>query len=230
MQAHDIMTKQVVTATPDTLIDEIVSLMIDNHISAVPVIDAGGSIVGLISEGDLMRRVEGAAGPRKSWWLSMLAGPKNPAQEFVALHGRHAHDIMTRNVLTIGPDMEIGDIAALLEKNRIKRVPVVENGHLVGIVSRANLLQGLASVPLKTVDPDAGDRALRDAVIAALQDIPNFLPVHINVTVQDGEARIWGVANSNDEEAAVRVAAENIEGLRSIDVRLGRIPAWAWGI
>jgi CBS domain-containing protein len=230
MQAHDIMTKPVITAGPDTEIDEIVTLMINNHISAVPVVDASGSIVGLISEGDLMRRVEGASGPRQSWWLSMLAGPKNPAQEFVALHGRHAHDIMTRNVTSIAPDMPIGDIAALLEKRRIKRVPVVDNGQLVGIVSRANLLQGLATVPLKTIDPNADDRTLRDAVIAALQDIPDFLPVHINVTVKDGDAKIWGVANSNDEEAAVRVAAENIEGLRNIDVRLGRIPAWAWGI
>lgn len=230
MQAHDIMTKTVVTTTPNSLVGEIVNLMIDNHISAVPVVDASGSIVGLISEGDLMRRVEGTSGPRQSWWLSMLAGPGNSAQEFVATHGRHAHDIMTRNVLTISPDMPIGDIAALLEKHRFKRVPVVDNGQLVGIVSRANLLQGLASVPLKKVDPNADDRALRDAVIAALQDIPNFLPVHINVTVQDGDAKIWGVANSNDEEAAVRVAAENVEGLRSIDVQLGRIPAWSWGI
>ena len=230
MQAQDIMTKKVITTTPDTLIDDVVKLMIDNHISAVPVVDADGGVVGLISEGDLMRRVEGASGPRRSWWLSMLAGPATPAQEFVALRGRHAHDIMTKNVLTVGPDMPIGDIAVLLEKHRIKRVPVVDDGKLVGIVSRANLLQGLASAPRVTTGANADDRALREAVIAALQTIPQFSPIHVNVTVQNGEAKIWGIANSTQEQDAVRVAAENVEGIKRVEVNLARVPAWGWGI
>lgn len=117
-----------------------------------------------------------------------------------------ARDIMTKLVVTATPDTLVGEIVNLMIGNHISAGSKVDRGWLAGIVSRANLLQGLASVPLKTVDPDVGSRALRDAVVAALQDIPNFLPVHINVTVQDGDAKIRGVANSNAEEAAVRVA------------------------
>jgi CBS-domain-containing membrane protein len=230
MQAQDIMTKPVLSVGPDTPIDDVASLMLENHISAVPVLDAEGVIVGLVSEGDLMRRVQGVPEMRHSWWLSLLANPVNELQDYVVTHGRFARDVMTRDVKTIGPEMAIGDIAILLEKSRIKRVPVIDDGKLVGIVSRANLLQGLISVPLASPRPDATDRALRDAVIVALQSIPNYNPVHINVTVQDRDAKVWGIANSSDEEAAVRVAAESVEGLRSVDVHLGRVPAWAWGI
>lgn len=230
MQAQDIMTKTVLTVEPDTPIDDVASIMLENHISAVPVLDGDGAVVGLVSEGDLMRRVKGFPEERRSWWLSILANPVDELQDYVTLYGHFARDVMTREVQTIGPDMPIGEIAALLEKNRIKRVPVVDGGRLVGIVSRANLLQGLMSVPLTSPGPDADDRALRDAVIVALQSIPKFTPVHINVTVQDRDAKVWGVANSPDEEAAVRVAAESVDGLRSVDVHLGRIPAWAWGI
>jgi len=230
MQASDIMTKKVVTVTPDTQISDIAKLMIKNHISAVPVVDPDGAVVGLVSEGDLMRRVEGAAQARQSWWLSLIAAPTSELKDFVIVHGRFAHDVMTRNVKTIPPDMPIGEIAVLLEKNHIKRVPVIDDGRLVGIVSRANLLQGLVSAPMSSPGPDADDRALRDAVIVALQSIPKFNPVHINVTVQDREAKIWGIAGSADEENAVRVAAENVEGLKYVDVHLGRIPAWGWGI
>ncbi|MFV2035842.1 MAG: CBS domain-containing protein, partial [Halocynthiibacter sp.] len=140
MQAHDIMTKNVVTATPDTSVDQVAALMIEHDISAVPIVDENGAIAGLISEGDLMRRVEGAAQQPKSWWLSFFAGSEKTATDFIVQRGRHARDIMTRDVETVAPDQPVGEIARLLERKRIKRVPVVENGVLVGLVSRANLL------------------------------------------------------------------------------------------
>jgi len=230
MQAKDIMTKTVVTVKADALIDDIATLMVDNHISALPVVDNAGAVIGLVSEGDLMRRVEGASDASRSWWLSLFSGATSEAQDFVALRGRHVRDIMTRDVLTVGPNMPIGEIAVLLEKNRIKRVPVVDGGKLVGIVSRANLLQGLASVPVTSPGPNADDRALRDAILEALQSVPKLNLTNINVTVQDRDAKIWGIADTAAEEEAVRVAAENVDGLRSVDVHLGRVPAWAWGI
>jgi len=230
MQAQDIMTKNVISAAADTTIEQVTTLMMKNHVSAVPILDNGGSIIGLVSEGDLMRRVEGSDKTNKSWWLSLFSGPANTAQDFVEMRGRHARDIMTRNVETVSPETPVADIARLLEEKRIKRVPVVANGKMVGIVSRANLMQALAHTPKMALARSASDREKREVVLGALAQVPGLNPVHLNVVVEGGRVDVWGIAGSDAEENAARVALDNIDGLGEVSVNLGRIPNYAWGI
>lgn len=229
MQVRDIMTKTVISASPDTTIDQVVALMMKHRISALPVVDSAGAITGIVSEGDLMRRVEGARQPG-SWWLSLISGARETAADFVKLRGRHARDIMSRNVITVAPDTAVGEAARKLERHRIKRMPVVEDGALVGLVSRANLLQALAAAPALRLDANADDSAKRDIVMGALAKVPGLNPAHLNVVVANGRVDVWGIADSDAQEAAARVALENIEGLGEVSMHLGRIPDYAWGI
>ena len=230
MQAQDIMTRNVIAAAPDASVEAVAALMMKNHISAVPILDAEGKVLGLISEGDLMRRVEGAEKRHKSWWLSLFSGTADTAADFVAMRSRRASDIMSHPVETVAPEMPVADIARLLEKKRIKRVPVVEGGRMIGIVSRANLLQALSTVPVEKVDTRASDRERRDIVQAALARVPGLNPAHLNVVVENGRVDVWGLAGSDAEENAVRVALDNIEGLGEVSIHLGRVPDYAWGM
>ena len=229
MQAHDIMTNKVITAERDTSVEQIAALMMKHHISAVPIVE-NGRVVGLVSEGDLMRRVEGAAEKHRSWWLSVFANPDLEASEYVALHGRRAKDIMTTNVVTIPSDMPVGEIARLLEKKHFKRVPVLDDGELVGIVSRANLLHAMAAVPVIRFESSSDDQEKRDIILGALAEAPRLSIAQLNVVVEGGRVDVWGIAASDAEEAAVRVALANIEGLGEVSVNIGRLPNYAWGI
>lgn len=230
MNASDIMTKTVVTGTPGMTVKKAAELMSQHRISAIPVLDDADGLVGIVSEGDLMRRVEGAKDETRSWWLSLFSETQTDARNFVKDHGQLLRDIMTSQLTTVGPDTPAGEIARLLEKKHIKRVPVVEDGKLVGIVSRANLLQALAAQPIVHVRPEAGEDERRDIVLGALAQVPGLNPVHLNVVVADNRVDVWGIVNSNDEEDAAKVALEAIDGLGEISVHLGRIPDYAWGI
>jgi osmotically-inducible protein OsmY len=190
--------------------------MLTNRISAVPVVDADGKIVGIVSEGDLMRRAEANTGRTRSWWLAMLTNRETLAADYIKEHSRKVTDVMTRRVVTVTPETTLQEIAAILETNRIKRVPVVKDGKLVGIVSRANLLQALASLR-KQIDVGApGDPAIRNDVIARLEAEPWTRPSLINVIVHDGAVELFGIVESRKEKEAVRVAAEITPGVRSV--------------
>lgn len=230
MNASDIMTKTVITGKPDTTVKQATELMMRGQISAIPVLDTTGSVVGIVSEGDLMRRVEGANDRTRSWWLSLFAESPTSARGFIQERGQHLKDIMTTQVTTVTPDTPVGEIALLLEKRHIKRVPVIEEGRLVGIVSRANLLQALAAQPVVHIRSEADEDEKRDIVLGALAQVPGLNPVHLNVVVAGNRVDVWGIVNSNDEESAARVALEAIDGLGKISVHLGRIPNYAWGI
>ncbi len=145
MRAKDVMTSPIVTVGPEATVQEIAKLLIERQVSGMPVLDQGGRVVGIVSEGDLMRRVEHADERHRSWWLKLFSDEITEATEYVKTHGRRAAEVMTRDVVTVDEDTPLHEIAALLEERRIKRVPVVRDGRLVGIVSRANLLHGLAA-------------------------------------------------------------------------------------
>ncbi len=230
MNASDIMTKTVITGRPDTTVKKAAELMLQHRISAIPVLDQNGGIVGIVSEGDLMRRVEGAKDQPRSWWLSIFSESETNAKSFVHERGQHLRDIMTQQVTIVTPQTPVGQIARLLEEKHIKRVPVVEDGKLVGIVSRANLLQALAAQPVVHIRPEAGEDEKRNIVLGALTQVPGLNPVHLNVIVADNRVDVWGIVNSNDEESAAKVALEAIDGLGEITVNFGRIPSYAWGI
>ena len=231
MQAKDIMTTSVISVPLEGQIEDAVRLMLDHNISALPVVDAEGDLKGLVSEGDLMRRVRETDGPRRSWWLEIFGGTSNTARDFVKLKSNRVEDVMTRDVVSVEEDTTVARIARLLEKHRIKRVPVLRSGQVVGIVSRANLLHALSALRDRVLpEPSEDDRLLRVKVEKALKDVPGATVNLINYTVEDGTVTVWGVADSDFQENAIRVAVENLSGVRKVDVNMGRLPAWAYGI
>ena len=216
MQAKDIMTRDVITVTQDNAVRDVAGIMLDNRISAVPVVDTSGSLVGIVSEGDLMHRSESGTRHRRSWWLSLLSGNDVLANEFVKEHSRQVADVMTRDVITASPQATLGDIAELLEKNRIKRVPIVEKGKLVGIVSRANLLQALIRQPVHVEGGDTNDAQIHQRVMARLKAEP-WRPTWLNVRVEHGFVVLWGSATSQAQKKAARLAAELVPGVVRVD-------------
>ena len=214
------MTRRVVTVMPDTGVREVARILLSNRISAVPVVDAGGSVIGMVSEGDLVRRTETGINVRRSWWLSLLADDR--AEAFVKSHGTRARDVMTREVVSVSENASLEEVATLLERHRIKRVPVVHDGKLAGIVSRANLLHGLVARRAAAA-PSGGDAAIRATIMDALGEIG--IPTHLlNVVVSDGTAHLWGATESETERRAVRVAAETAPGVKHVEDHLFVLP------
>lgn len=231
MRARDIMTTAVVTVPADGTVDEAVKKMLDHHVSALPVVDDKGKLVGLISEGDLMRRLQDSDRPRRSWWLELLGGPETSPKDFIKARSHRVSDVMTCDVVSVAEDTPVSEIARTLEKRRIKRVPVLRDGKVAGIVSRANLIQALAAATQgKLPQPSELDAELRNAVSKAIDEMPGTAVNLVNFTVEDGRVSVWGVADSDLVENAVRVAVENVSGVKQVDVHMGRLPSWGYGI
>jgi CBS domain-containing protein len=209
------------------LTPDVARILLDTRISGVPVVGTDGKLLGIVSEGDLMRRVEAGTGRKRPWWLVMLTDRSVLASEFAKEHSRKVADVMTRSVITAAPDVPLSTIANLLEKNAIKRVPIVQDGKVVGIVSRANLLQALASLSkqAEVVTPD--DSNIRDQLLTQLKAEPWTRLSLINVIVQDGTVDLWGIVDNASEKKAVRVAAEVTPGVRAVNNNLIIRPAQA---
>jgi CBS domain-containing protein len=220
MKAADVMVSNVITVDPDASVQEVAQLLLRHRISAVPVVGSKGEILGIVSEGDLINRPESETERRNPWWLDALASNEGLAAEYVKYHSQNVTDVMTHDVITATPDTPVAEVAALLEKNRIKRVPIVENGRLVGIVSRANLLQGLASLKDNAPQARPDDSAIRTNVMEKLRRERWAKPALITVTVQDGTVDLWGIVESQTERKAVHVLAEVTPGVRAVNDNL----------
>jgi CBS domain-containing protein len=229
MKASDVMVCNVITVGPDATVQEVADILLRNRISAVPVVSTSGEMLGIVSEGDLLNRPEAQTSHRKSWWLDALASNETLAAEYVKSHSRRVADVMTCDVITAAPDTTVAEIAALLEKNSIKRVPIVENSRIVGIVSRANLLQGLASMGKNAPSTRPDDSAIRDKVMAKLRNERWTRPALISVTVCDGTVELWGIVESQAERKAVHVLAEVTPGVRAVNDNLMIRPAASQG-
>jgi CBS domain-containing protein len=224
MQARDVMTAPVLTVTTDVTVREVARLLLERRISAVPVVDGDGILLGIVSEGDLIRRADAGTERHRSWWLGLVSDPEDDARSYLKSHGLRAGDVMTRNVVVATEDAPVPEIADLLEKHRIKRVPVVRDGCVVGIVSRANLLQALiAQPPRPALSTTADDRALREAVFRAVQ-ATGSRTIYVNVLVTEGVAHLWGMAHTEAERDAMRVAAESVPGVKSVEERISVLP------
>jgi CBS-domain-containing membrane protein len=224
MQAKDIMTANVITVLEDTPVHEIVGLLLKYRISAVPVIDRTQKVVGIVSEGDLLRG-EGTsrARVRHPWWLEAVFVGQTVAYD--KARGARAGAVMTRNVITVEEDTPLNEIAELLERHHIKRVPVLKDGKLTGIVSRANLLHGLAKTIVDHHEPGAAkDRQLRHELMKFLLDRHELDTVLVNITVSDGNVQLWGVVENAEEAAAAESAARTLPGVRSVENNLGPGP------
>lgn len=217
MRAADLMTADVVTVDEDATVQEAAALMLRHHISALPVVDRTGKLVGIVSEGDLMRRAELGTERERSWWLELLTANRDLATDYAKAHGRKVGEVMTRKVITAAPDTPLNEIALLLEKHGIKRVPILDHGRLVGIVARANLLQALAGLTLAKPAPKADkDAEIREEVLARLKAAP-WRPWLLNVTVHDAVVDLWGIADGAEEKTAAGVVAENAPGVVSVN-------------
>jgi len=239
VRAKDIMTTRVITVLEDTPVEEVVRTLLKWRISAVPVVDADEQIVGVVSEGDLVHRPESSAGREDSWWLLSLLEPEERVHRYAQARGRLAKDVMSTSVITAGEDDTLADLASMLEEHRIKRVPIVRQGKLVGIVSRANLLHGLAAVPYPSEDartsaepaiaavprsPTSGDRAIRATILNTLHNEIRARGA-INVIVSDGVVDLWGGVETETERQAVRAAAENAPNVSAVKDHLTVLPA-----
>lgn len=219
------MTTKAVTVHPDTHVRAIANLLLKYRISAVPVVDADKHIVGIVSEGDLMRRTENDTEHRPSSWLEAVFAKQKDAGNYIKFHGRMAENVMTRKVVTITKDTPLHEIARLLEKHKIKRVPVTLNGRLIGIVSRANLLQGLAAKASESTDAiSSDDNTIREKLLIELYEEVRLDRVLINVIVNDGVVQLWGIVDRETEKQAAQVAAENVPGVRAVENYLSRVP------
>ena len=215
MRAHQIMTRAVITVSPETTILEAANIMLQRHVSGLPVIDAAGKLVGIISEGDLIRRPEIGTLKKRGRWLGFLTGPGKLATDFVHEQGRKVGEVMTASPLTITEDTALAEIADLMERNNVKRLPVIRGNALVGIVSRANLLQAVASLAREVPDPTADDDHIRNRIFAALEK-QDWCPFGLNVIVRDGIVHLSGVITDERSRQAAIVAAENIEGVKKV--------------
>jgi CBS domain-containing protein len=215
MKARDVMVTSVVIVPPNMLVKDVAKLMVQRRISAVPVVDESDKLVGLVSEGDLVRRTELGTEVQRAPWLTFFMGPNKLAAEYVKAHGRKVADVMTRAVITANPGTPLQEIAALMEKNSIKRVPIVTKGQLVGLVTRANLVQAVATAG-RTLATQPSDSAIRQSLLEHLKKQPWAHTSLVNVIVQDGIVDLWGMAVSDTEKQAFRVAAEGIPGVKAV--------------
>ena len=229
MRAMDVMTSEVITARENASVTAVAKLLSERGISAVPVVDKDNRVIGMVSEGDLLHRTETGTERSRAWWLEMLASTNQLAGDYIKSHSGVVKDVMTRNVISVIDTTPVADIAVLLETNRIKRVPVLRDGKLVGIVSRANLVRALAMTINQPSTTEADDRTIRDKLLAELKAQKWAEVSPANVTVKDGVVHLWSSYYSEQEKRALVVAAENIPGVRRVEDHMRATGAYLLG-
>lgn len=209
------MSLEIVSVSPDASILEAVRLMLQNRISGLPVINRQGMLVGVVTEGDFLRRAETGTQRKRARWIEFFVGPGQSAEEYVHTHGRKVADVMTATPITIPEDMRLDDIVSLMEQRRVKRLPVVRQGHVVGIVSRANLLHALASVVGELPASATTDVTIRERITSEFNN-KAWSPRDFNVVVRDGVVELWGEILDERERQAAKVAVEKVAGVKAV--------------
>ena len=216
MKAKDVMTRELISVTPDATVLQAARLMLQHHISGLPVVDVSGKLVGILSEGDFLRRRETATQRRRSRWLEFLMGPGKIASEYTHSHGSKVAEVMTVDVRSVGEDSDLEQIVEVMEKHRIKRVPVMRDGKVAGIVTRSNLLHAMVSMARSTPPAAQTDDGIRQQLLAELKK-QDWAPVAMtNVVVCNGVVELWGAIIDERQRAALTVAAENIAGVKAV--------------
>jgi CBS domain-containing protein len=228
MKAADIMTTRLVKVRPDATISQAIALMLEKRISGLPVVAADGTLAGVVTEGDFLRRSEVGTTRHRPRWLELLLGPGRLAEEFIKSHAKRVEDIMTRDVATVDVSAPIDAVVAVMEKHHVKRVPVLREGKLAGLISRANLLRALQrmSAKGKVSEPHsiANDTLIRDRILAEI-DRQIWAPkVFVDVVVWEGVVHLRGNVFDDRDRQALRVLAENIEGVEAVEDHLNYVP------
>jgi CBS domain-containing protein len=215
MQVKDIMTRNVISVGPDESIMKAARLMLQNRISGLPVVEKDGELIGIVTEGDFLRRGELGTQRRRPKWLEFIVGPGRLAEEYVHASGRKVDEIMTTDPVTASEDDTLEHVVDTMERRHVKRLPVVKNGRVVGIVSRSNLMHALASFARDSDDrAQLNDSQVRDNILVALER-QSWAP-RVNVVVKNGVAELWGVITDDRERKAVIVAVENVPGVEHV--------------
>ena len=214
MRVKDVMTPKVISVGADEAVVNAARLMLQHQISGLPVVDKKGELVGIVSEGDFLRRGELGTRRRRPKWLEFLLGPGKLAQEYVHASSKKIEDVMTPDPRTIDDDESLETVVDMMERHRIKRIPVTRDGRVVGIISRANLMHALASLARDVSPPAGGDSTIRDSIMATIAK-QDWAP-HINVIVKDGVAELYGIVTDDRERQGLVVAAENVAGVKRV--------------
>ena len=218
MKAKDVMSSPVISTRPESTVGEVSSLLYERHISAVPVLQ-DGRLVGIVSEADLLRRYEiGTDEAREgSWWARLLATDRS-IESYIRSHARRIADIMTREVVSVAPETPLAEVAALFEARRVKRVPVLSAGQVVGMVSRADLVRALARATRPAAAAQgASDLEIRARLLHELERQPWWHGRTSQVVVADGTVVFSGTIDAESERDAARIAAETVPGVRRVE-------------
>ena len=219
MIVSDVMTRSVLTVTPDSTVEAAATLMLARGISGLFVVNAAGDLVGVVTEGDLLRREEIGTERSRPWWLRMLVSPGRQATDFTHAHGRLVQDVMTGSVVTVAQDANLEAVVAIMEEHRIKRVAVTQARRMIGVVSRSDLLRALVS-RAREAPVTIGDRALRTKILDQLDQAPWGNAGSVNVTVEHGAVDVWGTIMDQEERRAICVLVENTPGVASVRDRM----------
>jgi CBS domain-containing protein len=212
MKASDIMTIGAITVRPDSTVAHAARLMVERGISGLPVVTSHGKLVGMITEHDLLRRKELGTADHRSRWLDLWLNADKLAHHYAREHGRKVEDVMSRDVVSVGPDASVSEIVALMETRGIKRVPVVRDEQVIGMVSRANLLSTLARLTGEPPQPVLNDVAIRKSIVDEIARQPWAPSATVDILVHDGVVTLNGTAKADHVKDAVRVVAENASG------------------
>ena len=216
MKAQDVMIRDVISIDPDATVLQAARLMLQHHISGLPVIDKDGNLVGVLSEGDFLRRRETKTERKRSRWLEFLIGPGRMAAEYSHTHGSKVSEVMTTEVQTVEQDTALEDVVEVMERRRIKRVPVLCGGQVVGIITRSNLMQAMVSLARKAEPSATDDAGIRERLLAEIKKEQWAPAAMVNVVVKDGVVELWGVIIDERQRQALKVAAENIPGVKTV--------------
>ena len=216
MKAIDVMQRELITAKAETTIDEAIRLMVANRISGLPIVDAAGAVVGILSEGDLLRRTELGTEARTSTWIGWLAGQGRAARAYVREHARKVGEVMTAPVIAVGAQTPLAEVVSLMESRRIKRVPVVEDGRLVGMLTRSDLIRALEGLLPQADTRPVADAELRRRLLASLREQKWAPRASFDVRVENGVAELLGVITDEPSREATRVLVENTPGVRAV--------------
>ena len=215
MKAMDVMVRDVVTVKPDGDVARAVQLLAQHDVSALPVVDDDNNVIGVISEADLLHREEIGTEKQRPWWLEAVTPASTLAGDFAKSHGRRVEEVMSTDVISASEDTPLSEIATLLERHRIKRLPILRAGKLVGIVSRSNLIQALASSEAHSgASSDVeSDRQIRLELLDRLghQSWTDF--GERNIIVSGGVVHLWGLVGSAEEHKALLALAEDVPGV-----------------
>jgi CBS domain-containing protein len=224
MKAHEVMTRDVVTVDPETTVGEIAAILVRDRISAVPVVSRDGQLLGIVSQTDLAHRSETGTEKRRKWWLEVFADPDAKAREYIKSHGLRAQDVMTRHIVSVSEGATLAEMADVLDAHRIRQVPVLSDGRLAGMISRADLVRKLAEVKVAAPATRPDNGALQKAIWHEIRSQPWLKTAFVNLAVKDGVVELWAAVDSEEQRRALKILVEGVDGVQKVEDHVSLFP------